>query len=94
MVPVIIIIIIITIIIIIIIITIIIISIIIYFIFYYYYTHLVSKVRQLMKQCHNSQSLYFDFFTYFLFCFLAFSLLVGRILNLKYSTCFLFLQIV
>ena len=44
---------------IIIIITIIIISIIIYFIFYYYYTHLVSKVRQLMKQCHNSQSLYF-----------------------------------
>jgi len=41
-------------------ITIIIISIIIYFIFYYYYyTHLVSKVRQLMKQCHNSQSLYF-----------------------------------
>ena len=48
-----------TIIIIIIIITIIIISIIIYFIFYYYYTHLVSKVRQLMKQCHNSQSQYF-----------------------------------
>ena len=37
----------------------IIISIIIYFIFYFYCTHLVSKVRQLMKQCYNSQSLYF-----------------------------------
>lgn len=46
------------------------------------------------KNSKPQKNVLFDFFTYFLFCFLAFSLLVGRILNLKYSTCFLFLQIV